>query len=358
MVFVVSFNEKDPAVQQAAGNNAARAQQGLEEYNPFDNSQTGKSPAIVRHYFLSHGVKSTIFTFHVSCRGPILRPPFRQLQWRQDNPSSPHCPLLNFKWVNSWNQTFFLVIAILISLQRRQEELERKAQELQRREEELKNNTPYSSKYECAFADLTFINVSILPFSFTAQRNNWPPLPEKFCVQPCFYQDILVEIPLEFQKIVRLLYYIWMCTRPRFLLLLLVIRVNFYFIYLVHTLLYLVNVGGCLALFIQEGSGAMFGLSILYAILFTPASYVCWFRPVYKAFRYDFLLLFVAFGNGLFINGWNLEQVRQLVQLYGFLRHLLCPAGSFCHPSNRHSRFGHLVRIQSGGVLWSCNYDS
>ena len=34
---------QDPAVQQAAGNNAARAQQGLEEYNPFDASQTSKS---------------------------------------------------------------------------------------------------------------------------------------------------------------------------------------------------------------------------------------------------------------------------------------------------------------------------
>lgn len=33
---------QDPAVQQAAGNNAARAQQGLEEYNPFDASQASK----------------------------------------------------------------------------------------------------------------------------------------------------------------------------------------------------------------------------------------------------------------------------------------------------------------------------
>lgn len=120
-----------------------------------------------------------------------------------------------------------------------------------------------------------------------AQRNNWPPLPDKFCVQPCFYQDIMVEIPLEFQKVVRLLYYIWMC---KFIFYIQTnIQTNFIIIYLfcvVHTLMYLLNVVGCLALFCQRGEGAMFGLSILYAVLFTPASYVCWFRPVYKAFRY------------------------------------------------------------------------
>ena len=35
-----------------------------------------------------------------------------------------------------------------------------------------------------------------------------------------------------------------------------------------------------------SGSGVGMGLAILWAILFTPCSFVCWYRPVYKAFRF------------------------------------------------------------------------
>lgn len=73
-----------------------------------------------------------------------------------------------------------------IELQRRQEELERKAEELARREAELRAGS-------------------------AGRRNNWPPLPAFCPVQPCFYQDINVDIPLEFQRIVRHLYHLWMC---------------------------------------------------------------------------------------------------------------------------------------------------
>lgn len=45
----------------------------------------------------------------------------------------------------------------------------------------------------------------------SGRKNNWPPLPENFPVGPCFYHDITVDIPVEFQKTVKIMYYLWMC---------------------------------------------------------------------------------------------------------------------------------------------------
>ncbi|GFY52831.1 secretory carrier-associated membrane protein 1 [Trichonephila inaurata madagascariensis] len=128
-------------------------------------------------------------------------------------------------------------------LQRRQEELERKANELQAREAQL-NATPAGS------------------------GKNWPPLPAKCCVGPCFYQDISVEIPNAYQKTVRIMdsyfseYAFW----------------------------------GFLAFpFYSNKKGTTFGISILVFLLFSPMSFVCWFRPLYKAFRSDSSFNFMVF---------------------------------------------------------------
>lgn len=96
-------------------------------------------------------------------------------------------------YTRSGQQTQGKTVLNTEELQRRQEELERKEEELARREEEMRQS------------------------SYNVRRNNWPPLPEQCCFQPCFYQDIQVDIPLEFQKIVRNLYYLWICEFLQFL---------------------------------------------------------------------------------------------------------------------------------------------
>ena len=44
---------------------------------------------------------------------------------------------------------------------------------------------------------------------------------------------------------------------------------------------------GILYLFAGGDSGQTFGLALIYWALYTPLSFICWFRPAYKAFRDD-----------------------------------------------------------------------
>ncbi|KAK5879188.1 hypothetical protein CesoFtcFv8_024517 [Champsocephalus esox] len=109
---------------------------------------------------------------------------------------------------------------------------------------------------------------------FRRQEKQLAPPPEKFPVGPCFYQDITVDIPVEFQKTLKIMYYLWMF----------------------HTGTLLANLVGCLAWFCVDSSrGVDFGLSILWFLLFTPCSFVCWYRPLYGAFRSDSSFKFFAF---------------------------------------------------------------
>uniref|UniRef100_A0A4W2HGE6 Secretory carrier-associated membrane protein n=2 Tax=Bos TaxID=9903 RepID=A0A4W2HGE6_BOBOX len=150
------------------------------------------------------------------------------------------------------------------SLLRQQEELDRKAAELERKERELQN---------------TVANLHV-------RENNWPPLPVWCPVKPCFYQDFSTEIPADYQRICKMLYYLWM----------------------LHSVTLFLNLLACLAWFLVDTSrGVDFGLSILWFVIFTPCAFLCWYRPIYKAFRSDnsfsfFVFFFVFFCQiGIYI---------------------------------------------------------
>lgn len=123
------------------------------------------------------------------------------------------------------------------------------------------------------------------------KENNFPPLPRFVPLKPCFYQDFSDEIPVEHLTLVKRIYRLWM----------------FYCATLG------VNLVACLAWWIAGGAGTNFGLAMLWLLLFTPCSYVCWFRPAYKAFRADSSFNFMTF---FFIFG--AQFVLTVIQAIGF----------------------------------------
>lgn len=219
----------EPSIQQAT---QSSNQSGLEEYDPFSAQPT---------------TNSTVGGNNTTTPPTYVQPTVSAGTGGQPAVVTP-TPANPPSYTPSAQQQ--VTTAEFQELKRRQEELEKKAQELARKEEELRSVG-----------------------SGGARQDNWPPLPTGFPVGPCFYQDINVDIPLEFQKIVRMLYYLWMF----------------------HALMLLLNILGGLGLFIAFGNGVTFGLAILYFLIFTPFSYICWFRPIYKAFRNDSSFNFMVF---------------------------------------------------------------
>lgn len=101
-------------------------------------------------------------------------------------------------------------------LVKQQEELERKAAELDRKEQELQNRASGGANaggepaevFPRARAD----DPAVL--CVPVKENNWPPLPSFSPVKPCFYQDFEEEIPEEYRRICRRMYYLWMRMYP------------------------------------------------------------------------------------------------------------------------------------------------
>ncbi|XP_047532274.1 secretory carrier-associated membrane protein 1 isoform X1 [Vanessa tameamea] len=226
----------DPSVQQVA-RSTNNATQGLDDYNPFDGQQNANQATP------SQPTQPAIMQ--------AVSPPIGGQYTRSNQPQQSQNPPQNFTTAD---------------FQKRQEELERKAEELARREAELRAGS-------------------------AGRRNNWPPLPAFCPIQPCFYQDINVDIPLEFQRIVRHLYHLWMF----------------------HALVLALNIIGGLSLLFAGQGFTVFGLSILYFVLLTPFSFICWYRPIYKAFRSDSSFNFMVF---FFI--FLFQIIITLVQSIGF----------------------------------------
>uniref|UniRef100_A0A915KIH7 Secretory carrier-associated membrane protein n=1 Tax=Romanomermis culicivorax TaxID=13658 RepID=A0A915KIH7_ROMCU len=207
----------DPSIQQAARTSQVP---GIDDYNPF--ADNARKP--VQQARGASNPPPTLPSTNVSQTAPAtLNPTVRSLNNEE--------------------------------LMRRQEELERKAEEIRRREEQLNRQAG------------------------NARLHNWPPLPSWIPIQPCFYQDINVEIPEQFQKLVRMAYYLW----------------------LIYAATLLVNVIGGLALLLSGGEGSIFGFSILQCAMFVPCSFVLWFRPLYKAFKNDSSFSFMVFFFVMFL---------------------------------------------------------
>lgn len=238
---------KDPAIQQIT-KKRPNIGEGLDDYNPFDSSTQPRS-AIVR------GAANPPPPQYTPDAGPAVMTPSSI-----DNSTLPQ--------YSKSSQQVLTHMPSTSELQRRQEELDRKAAELDRREAELK--------------EMEKTNV---------RRNNWPPLPENCCWQPCFYLDINIEIQPDFQAIVTQLYNLWQ----------------------LHTGLLLANIlGALLYCFVKLDIGHVL-MAIIYAALYIPLSFLCWFRPGYKAFKDD-----SSFNFMVFFFMFSIQFIISIFEAFGF----------------------------------------
>jgi len=116
---------------------------------------------------------------------------------------------------------------------------------------------------------------------------NFPPIPAFFPCTPCVYHNIDFDIAPEHQLTVRRAFYHWQFT----------------------VFCYLFNFVVCFGMICALGTkaGSAFGLSLLYAGLFIPLSFLTWYRMLYNAVRLDssmrYMLFFFMYGMQIFVSG-------------------------------------------------------
>jgi hypothetical protein len=141
--------------------------------------------------------------------------------------------------------------------------------------------------------------------NYQHRQDNFPPLPACCPLKPCFHQDFDVDIPAQYRRTVKVMYYFW----------------------LAYVFMLFLNVIGALTTFIVASkygdvgwTAITFGISIGYLLCLCPLSFICWYRPLYKAFRNDssvnffifffnflvqlVVLIFACLGIGYFCSGW------------------------------------------------------
>lgn len=104
---------------------------------------------------------------------------------------------------------------------------------------------------------------------------NWPPFPG-FCRWPfhaCFHHDFQGEIPDWGYGTLKRMYQMWLL----------------YFLVLFWNLVCSLASIGCSNC---ESTGSQAGFALLWFLLFSPLSYMCWFQPLYQAMRKDSSLRF------------------------------------------------------------------
>lgn len=231
----------EPARQSAAGQSFSN-QPATYDHNPFSNAALS-SPSPPPPVYVPPPASAPVF------QAPAYTPTSPSVYTPPPPPPPP--PVVTQPSYYSSDQREASTRVDVTPLERQQAELAEREKRLNDRDRTTSPNAP-----------------------IIIRTKNFPPLP-KFCpIGPCFYHDIKVDIPGPLQTWARFLYILW----------------------IVYAVTLLLNMIGGLSYFIVDSSGgATFGMSLVYLILFVPLSYVCWYRPIYRALRTDSSVYYMLF---------------------------------------------------------------